>query len=300
MYVADSMSTEPLVTIACLTYNHGKFIEQTLDGFLAQQVDFSYEIIVHDDASTDNTQEILKRYQAKYPNIIKLVLRDMNLYSLGVTKMFYYGIIKNARGKYIATCEGDDYWIDNLKLQKQISFLESNPEYNFSVGKIKQLDDCTGEMVIKEERFDIASTKYFKVKDYLKYFFSQTSTYVFRKAGYEMPSYCNTFHGEDILMVVIGTGDGKIKYHDDIFSVYRKHSGGVTSRTFNWRMHYLDIVNYTEAIREIVGRKYFFLFKSIKLRLYLDYKMKTTSSSFSKLFFRFLSIVNNRFRWYCT
>ena len=291
------MSKTPLVTIACLTFNHVKFIRQTLEGFLAQKIDFPVEIIIHDDASTDGTQEILKEYQSKYPDMIRLELRETNLYSLGVTKMFYFGTILNARGKYIATCEGDDYWIDDLKLQKQIDFLEDNPDYTFSVGGIKMLFEDTGELKDVEERFDVSSKEFYTVKDYLKYFFSQTSTYVFRREGYVMPSYCNSFHGEDILMVVIGTGKGKIKYHKDVFSVYRKHSGGVTSKTFNWRMHYLDIVNYTEALREIVGRKYYLLFKSIKLRLFIDYKLNTTKSRTMMFVYKGLSGVNNRLRW---
>jgi len=291
------VKNNPIVTIACLTYNHGPYIRKAIDSFLAQKTEYDFEIVVHDDASTDDTVTILQEYKSRYPDIIRLVLRDSNQYSLGVSKMFYHGIIKGAHSKYIATCEGDDYWIDDMKLQKQISFLEDNPDYTFSVGSIRQLDDKSGVITDVKERFEIDSKQYFTVKDYLKYFFSQTSTYVFRREGYVMPSYCNRFHGEDILLVVLGTGSGKIKYHEDIFSVYRKHAGGVTSKEFNWRMHYLDIVNYTEALREIVGRKYSLVFLSIRARLFVDYKLKTTKTPLGRKIYRIMGAINNRLRW---
>jgi glycosyltransferase involved in cell wall biosynthesis len=283
----------PLVTIACITYNQENYVRQTLDGFLMQKVNFDYEIVIHDDASTDNTQAILKEYHEKHPDKIKLILRTENLYSIGVTKIFYHQIVKHSKAKYIATCEGDDYWTDEHKLQKQVDFLEKNDDFNFSVGRVNHYYQNTGELKLREEFSELFTKSFLTIKDYLKSFFSQTSTYVFRREGYEMPQYCNYFHGEDILLVAIATKHGKIKFHDEVFSVYRIHGDGVTQKKYNWKMHYLDIYNYTEAIHTILDKKYKALIASIKLRLWLDYKLKVSSNPVTRFIYRGLSMINH-------
>lgn len=122
----------PLVSINCLTYNHIQYIRQCLDGFLMQKTDFKFEVLVHDDASTDGTADIIREYEAKYPDIIKPIYQTENQYKKGRGLCIGYDLqIKRARGKYIADCEGDDFWTDPLKLQKQVDFLEANPDYGF-------------------------------------------------------------------------------------------------------------------------------------------------------------------------
>ncbi len=120
----------PLVSIICLTYNHAAYIRECLDGFLMQKTDFPIEVIIHDDASTDGTTEIIHEYAEKYPNIIKPIIQIENQYS----KHHNFGKIMSicfdmANGEYLAYCEGDDYWIDECKLKKQIDFLQKNPDY---------------------------------------------------------------------------------------------------------------------------------------------------------------------------
>lgn len=115
-----------LVTIRCTAYNHEKFIKEAIESFLKQKTNFGYEILIHDDASTDNTTLILKEYEKKYPNLIRVIYQKENQYSQG--KSISTFLDKEARGKYIAICEGDDYWIDENKLQKQIDYLETNPK----------------------------------------------------------------------------------------------------------------------------------------------------------------------------
>ena len=115
-----------LVSIDCTTYNHGKYISDALDSFLMQNTNFKYEILVHDDASTDDTPKIIKEYESIYPDLIKPIYQKENQYSKGLRVS---GInLRRARGKYIAVCEGDDYWIDPYKLQKQVDYMESHPE----------------------------------------------------------------------------------------------------------------------------------------------------------------------------
>jgi glycosyltransferase involved in cell wall biosynthesis len=117
---------DPLVSICCITYNHENYIRDAIEGFLMQETDFPFEIIIHDDASTDTTADIIREYEGKYPDIIKPIYQTENQYSKGEKVTLF--TFKAARGKYIALCEGDDYWTDPLKLQKQITGMEEHPE----------------------------------------------------------------------------------------------------------------------------------------------------------------------------
>ncbi len=117
---------KPLVSICCITFNQKAYIKDCIDGFLMQKTNFNFEILIHDDASTDGTQEIISEYELKYPNLIKAILQLENQYSKGIKPLVKY-IFPIAQGKYIALCEGDDYWTDPFKLQKQVDFLETNP-----------------------------------------------------------------------------------------------------------------------------------------------------------------------------
>ncbi len=118
----------PLVSISCITFNHENYIRDAIESFLMQKTTFLFEILIHDDASTDGTTAIIKEYELKFPDLIKPVYQTENQYSKGVKISQTYNWPR-ARGKYIALCEGDDYWTDPLKLQKQVDFLEENNEY---------------------------------------------------------------------------------------------------------------------------------------------------------------------------
>ena len=115
------------LSIHCLTYNHAPFIRQTLDGFVMQKTNFPFEVLIHDDASTDGTADIIREYEAKYPDIIKPIYQTENQYSQGI-KIGFTHLYPRAKGKYLAMCEGDDYWTDPFKLQKQYDALEQHPE----------------------------------------------------------------------------------------------------------------------------------------------------------------------------
>lgn len=127
--MTEQCSKEPLmVTIRCITYNHEPYIRQCLEGFVMQKTNFRFEAIVHDDASTDGTADIIREFADKYPDIIKPIFETENQYSK------HDGSIRrimdaHTHGKYVAICEGDDYWIDPLKLQKQVDFLDTHKNY---------------------------------------------------------------------------------------------------------------------------------------------------------------------------
>lgn len=132
----------PLVSVCCATYNHAAFIEDAICGVLGQQTDFRYEFIIRDDASNDGTSDIVRAYAAKYPDIIRVVIHTENQYQRGIRPAHAWS--KLAKGKYIAFCEGDDYWIDSRKLQQQVDILESNPDITICAGGFYRANVQTG------------------------------------------------------------------------------------------------------------------------------------------------------------
>ena len=155
-------NTLPLASIRCLTYNHEQYIRQCLDGFVMQKTNFPFEIIIHDDASTDKTAEIIREYAEKYSNI-HAILETENQYSKHDGSLAR--IVNQAiRGKYVALCEGDDYWTDPLKLQKQVDFLEKNPDY----GMVYTLSQVYNQSKMKIEEY-LFGEEYNEYYDLLTY-----------------------------------------------------------------------------------------------------------------------------------
>jgi glycosyltransferase involved in cell wall biosynthesis len=139
-------SNTPLVSIACITYNQAAFIREAIEGFLMQKTNFCFEIIIHDDASTDGTDQIIREYELQYPDLIFPIYQTENQYSKGVRRFLATFLLPQAKGKYIAFCEGDDYWIDQYKLQKQVDFLEANPEYGLVCTDFNKYYQTEGKM----------------------------------------------------------------------------------------------------------------------------------------------------------
>jgi len=141
----------PLVSIACITYNHENYIRDTLEGFLMQKTNFPYEIIIHDDASTDNTARIIGEYEKKYPSIIKPIYQKENKYKITKRILITY-VFPNCKGKYIAICEGDDYWIDSYKLQKQVDFLMNHKDYGAVFTHSNILYESSNKLIPKNDK----------------------------------------------------------------------------------------------------------------------------------------------------
>lgn len=142
--------SEPVVSICSITYNHAPYIRQCLDGFLMQKTNFPFEIIINDDCSTDGTTEIIKEYAEKYPDLIKPIFHEENQYKKGVRGMFVKYVFPKAQGKYLALCEGDDYWIDPLKLQKQVDILESDDSVSMVYTSFKTVDS-KGNLMLRPD-----------------------------------------------------------------------------------------------------------------------------------------------------
>lgn len=223
----QSDSSKPLVSIRCYAYNHEAYIEQALHGFLIQKTDFPFEIVIHDDASSDNTAKIIKRYQEQYPEIIKAVLQSENQHSQGrgVTKF----VSPLCKGKYIAVCEGDDYWNDPDKLQIQVTFLEANPDYVISGHDACVVDE--GGNCLKESKLPEKQKRDFSCEDLiLGNAWILTMSRVYRNVVEDYaPERLMVKNGDKFFISLIGHY-GKSKYHPEIKpATYRVHSKGVWS-----------------------------------------------------------------------
>ena len=146
MNKTDKKKDRPFVFVRCLTYNHEKYIEDALKGFVMQKTDFPFLAVVIDDCSTDGTADIVRRYEAQYPDIIKGIYLPYNFRSRGEDKRPYYQEYVD-KATYWAECEGDDYWTDPYKLQKQVDFMETHPDFSICFTRVKSLMNATGEMV---------------------------------------------------------------------------------------------------------------------------------------------------------
>lgn len=146
---------ECLVSVLCTAYNHEKYIRQTLQSFVDQQTDFAFEVLVNDDKSTDGTAAIIREFEEKYPDIIRAFYQEENLYSQHIN-VYVTDFYPKVRGKYIAYCEGDDYWTDMTKLQRQVDFLESHPEYSGCVHGMLVTNPIPEEYAMDKEVIDRA------------------------------------------------------------------------------------------------------------------------------------------------
>ncbi|MDE5423401.1 glycosyltransferase [Ancylomarina sp. DW003] len=220
--------TKPLVSIHCITYNHENYIAQALEGFLLQKTNFPIEIVICDDASTDKTANIIREYADKYPNLIVPLLQSENQYSQGVKPGFDI-VMPRCQGKYIAHCEGDDYWIDPYKLQKQVNFMEGNPEYSFIFHDCEILNQNSGSRQLRvgkrviDETVDLVSA--------IKQNNMPTASILHRNVldRNSTPGWSFRTKKGDYCLVILLAEKGLGKYLPDVMSVYRVHEGGVWS-----------------------------------------------------------------------
>lgn len=233
---------EPLVSICCHAYNHEPYIRDALDGVIMQKADFPFEVIVNDDASTDETAEIIREYERKYPDIIKPVYQTENQYSKGIRPSTI--TFKIAKGKYIALCEGDDYWTDPLKLQKQINFLEKNLDYVICYHDAYILD--TTDKIISKSKLPDSFKKDFSAIEMKKgQAFILTLSACFRNVIENFPEELRYVeNGDKFLFSLLGeVGDGK--YLESISpAAYRVHSGGIWSTKSRERKKIMQAVTY--------------------------------------------------------
>ncbi len=218
----------PAVSICCITYNHAKYIHDALEGFLMQQTNFSFEILIHDDASTDGTADIIREYEAKYPDIIKPIYQKENQYSKGKSIWCEYQF-PCAKGKYIALCEGDDFWTDSHKLQIQYDFMESHPDYSmcFHNANIVIEDKKTSS---GEELFTSLEEREYTGNEIFNSWILPTASAFFRTEFWtDIP--CNKdFWCGDIIVWLTMARQGRIFAQNRIMASYRKTASGAMCR----------------------------------------------------------------------
>jgi len=218
----------PLVSVCTITYNHAPFIRQCMDGVLMQKTSFPIEHLIHDDASPDGTGDIVREYEARYPDIIKAIYQTENQFSKGTPMLSKY-LFPKARGKYIALCDGDDYWTDPLKLQKQVDFLEAHPDYAMCGGKYQTLfmdqDKIYGYIRKGIDKYPNGRTVTFN--DFFDSYLFFTLTVCFRKE-YISNIYKYKICIDDTVYCTV-MDNGKAFLFPDYFAMYRLHPGGVNA-----------------------------------------------------------------------
>lgn len=231
----------PLVSICCTAYNHAPFIAEALDGFLMQQTDFPIEILVHDDASTDGTADIIRRYEAAHPEIIKPIYQTENQYSQGKkTSRLNYN---RARGRYIAVCEGDDYWTDPLKLQKQVGFLESHPDVFLCGHAVKEIDQSGA--TVSESKFNIVEDMFVSQEDMAFGRLGFPTLSVLFRNNRPVPSF--KVVNSDTMTFAYFSNLGRGYISKEKMGVYRLHPGGVWSS----RSETMQVDMQTDALSQI-------------------------------------------------
>lgn len=243
---------KPLVSVISVSYNHEKYIGEALESFVTQKTSFNFEVIIADDCSTDKTPQIIKKYAHNYPNVIRSVLRKHNLGSLENIN----DALKLATGKYIAICDGDDYWTDSNKLQMQVDFLERHPDYALSFHPTRIIfENNESQGAIWPELDDKNSLT---VGDLLAENFIPSNAVMYRRENYDnlplgiVPGdwYMHLYHAQF----------GKIGYIDKVMSTYRRHSGGMwwdahNDQTALWEKHGMSMLALHSEILKIFGDK---------------------------------------------
>ncbi len=257
-----SFDTEhPLVSIKCLAYNHKKYIAQTLEGFLIQETDFPFEVIVNDDASPDNTADVIREYEKKYPLIIKPLYQAENLYSKQDGSLDKV-VDSHLKGKYVAMCEGDDFWTAPNKLQMQADFLENHDDY-FAIGHSVRIVDDNGNTMTPDNpiwRKWFNTYAYMEDRDYTLQdlekgiMYGHTCTRMYRNFIQNMPESlrqkCASMEhaNGDVRMSLLCFCKGKVRCSSFVAASHRKSASNDswTSRTFQKNMTRWDIMSLFE------------------------------------------------------
>jgi glycosyltransferase involved in cell wall biosynthesis len=216
---------KPLVSVWMVTYNHEAFIRAALDSVLCQNVNFTYEIVIGEDCSPDNTRAILKEYEEKHPDLIKPIYHEKNV---GATRNAYEFTLPKCEGKYIAVLEGDDYWTDPNKLQKQVDFLEENNNYS-ACGHQAEIIYEDGSQDSKP--FGASEDASYEIKDFMQHRKFHTSSLMYRRhvltdAG---PFPIEIISADRAIYAMLSSF-GPIKYFAQSMCIYRKSSVGISNK----------------------------------------------------------------------
>lgn len=218
---------QPKVIVICTTYNHEKFLAETLEGFVTQKTNFPFQVLVGEDCSPDGTAKILREYAEKYPDIIRPFYRKHNL-----VEENFFTLADEADAPYVAICEGDDYWTDCEKLQKQADFMDEHPEYtvSFHPVRVKWEGGTKHDSIFPPQKMLGGKTE-FDLNDLLRQNFIQTNSVMYRwrfgKGKDIRKEFPSGILPGDWFLHLLHAEKGKIGFMSDIMAVYRKHNGGI-------------------------------------------------------------------------
>ena len=250
---------DPIVSILGVTYNHENYIEEAIDSFLMQETNFPFEIIIHDDASNDNTVNKIKVYAKKYPHIIKTILQEENQYSQGIRVLSF--LFEKAKGKYYALCDGDDYWIDSKKLQIQIDLMKQNPQcyMSFHAAERRLGHDKFGNIIAKQAN----RNRVFSSSEVILGeggFCPTASIIISKEVASNLPSFFNDAPVGDYFLQIFGSLNGGALYVDKVMSVYRQGVDGSWSDSMknidNRRKLYNDFNKTLYKLKNFLDEKY--------------------------------------------
>jgi len=210
------------ISACIITYNQETYIKECLEGVLKQKLNCTYEIVIGEDCSTDNTLRICKIYAEKYPDLIRILPSSKNLGMIGN----WMRTISDCKGKYIAFCEGDDYWTDPLKLQKQVDFMEENLNYSMCFHKVDVTFAHEGDFY----EYDKPANDILSIKDIMRKHYIATCSLVFRNGYFKkgLPSWFAQSISGDLPLEILLASKGLTKYLDDTMACYRRNPGGIT------------------------------------------------------------------------
>lgn len=240
----DKIENKPLVAIHCLVYNHEPYLRDCFEGFVMQQTNFPFVAIVHDDCSTDGSAAIIREYEEKYPHIFKPIYETENQYSKrdGSLERIMNEAIDATGARYVAMCEGDDYWIDPLKLQKQVDFMEANPKCTCYAHNSLTLNTKNQEIGLFNDK-QLCTHDYTLEQFITRDWFTPTQSLLYRKDAYntfaDIPGF---MHGDySILLNILLKDESYLHYENEIMSVYR--NGGWASTHFQEKDLYRDFIS---------------------------------------------------------
>lgn len=264
-----------LVSVICTVYNHERYLNQTLAGIVNQETNFVFEVLVHDDASTDLSAQIIKEYEDKYPNLIKPIYQSENQHSKGKIILKEY-MLTRAAGKYMAICEGDDYWIDKHKLQKQVDYMENHPSctFCFTNGVIENVQTGKKKRFIPYKKSDLSNLKddgIYNVVEISKLSFLPTCSFLYPRSNFE--KYPNYFwekcFGGDRKTSLYATALGYAYFLNDETCCY--HYAVTDSAMTKYRTKFetakieMTFANLYNRIDEFTEYKYHIYFEEKKL-----------------------------------
>jgi glycosyltransferase involved in cell wall biosynthesis len=224
----EANDINPLVSICMVTYNHSKWIEQAIEGVLMQRTNFPFELVITDDLSTDNTAEVIASFQVKTPSIIKIAYNASNL---GLAKNFSQ-TLNRCRGKYVAICEGDDFWTDPNKLQKQIDFLEENPDCVISSHNFSSLYEPENRL---DQQVKYGHDFHYDQVKYLEEWVTQPLTCVFRNIFQDYTSFNKEGIFCDVILFYELLKHGNGYFMKDQMATFRVHQSALSSGLSRWQ-----------------------------------------------------------------